>query len=87
MSAHRDLVIVKNIHESNTRGQKGIYNRLHIVYVAFFVHVAGVTLAECADCWAVPLEKHRPNVNYCSTVAKHIVRLEGIQNLRIYTFG
>jgi len=54
MSACRDLVIVKNIHDSDTRDQKGIYNRLHIVYAAFFMHVAGVTLAEYEDCWAVP---------------------------------
>jgi hypothetical protein len=49
--------------------------------------VAGVMLAECADCWAVPLEEHRPNVNCCSRAVKQVIGLEGIQDLRIYTFG
>jgi len=53
MSARGDLVIVENIHDIDTRDQKGIYNILHVVSVTFFMHVAGVTLAECADCWAV----------------------------------
>jgi len=76
MSARGDLVIIENISDSDTRDQKGIYNRLPIVYVVFFMHVARVTLAECADCWAVPLDKHGPNVNYCSTAVKLVVRLE-----------
>ena len=81
MSARRNLFIVKNIHGIDTRDQLGFYNRFHVVSVAFFVHVAGVKLAECADFWAVPLEEHRPNLNCCSRVVKQVVRLEGTQDL------
>jgi hypothetical protein len=80
MSARGDLVIVENIHDSDTGDQKGIYNRLRIVSVAFFVHMDGVMLAEHADCRAVPLGGHSPNMKCCSRVVKH-VRLEGTQDL------
>lgn len=79
MLANRDLVsLVKNFHDNETRDQKDMYYRWHIVSAAFFVHVAGVMLAECADCWAVPLEEHRLNVNCCSRAVKQVIRLEGI---------
>jgi hypothetical protein len=65
----------------DTKDQLGFYNRLHVVSVAFFVHVAGVKLAEYADFWAVPLEEDRLNMNRCSRVLKQVVRLEGTQDL------